>query len=106
MSADILSVKGAQKGDAYMAGKIRDTVWVAVLSVICGLIIRHVFGWYMAGKYREMLQWIGTGKGYLTVLYNIILMLVLGIALGLLMMKISDLLGYKTQEPKHFDKDA
>lgn len=85
-----------------MGRKARDTLWVAALSLICGLIVWHVVRWHMAGVYREMFCWVGTSKGYLTVLYNVLLMLALGGALGLLMVKITDLLGYKVQEIKHF----
>ena len=41
--------------------------------------------------YLEMFKWLHTGKGYITVLYNLGLMLVLGAVLGFLMEKITDL---------------
>ena len=47
----------------------------------------------------------GTGKGYITVLYNLGLMLVLGGSLGFLMEKITDLLGYEIGEIEHFDDE-
>jgi len=52
-----------------------------------------------------MFRWLGTGKGYLTVLYNIGLMLALGGNLGFLMEKITDLLGYEVQKIRHFDDE-
>jgi len=51
----------------------------------------------------KMFRWLGTGKGYITVLYNLGLMLVLGGTLGFLMEKITDLLGYEVHEIEHFD---
>jgi hypothetical protein len=88
-----------------MENRIRTVLWVAALSLICGLIVWHVVRWHMAGLYREMFRWVGTSKGCLTALYNVLLMLALGGVLGLLMVKITDLLGYEVQEIKHFDDD-
>jgi len=86
-----------------MGKKGRAARWVAAFSIICGLIIWHVVHWHSTGMYLEMFKWIGTGKGYITVLYNVGLMLVLGGALGSLMEKITDLFGYEVQEIKHFE---
>lgn len=80
--------------------------WVAALSVTCGLIAWHVIHWHATGKHAEMFRWIETDRGYITVAYNLGLMLFLGILLGLLMMKITDLLGYKVRETKHYDRES
>ena len=81
----------------------RATIWVALLSIICGLIIWHVTHWHSTGMYLEMFEWLQTGRSYITVLYNLGLMLVLGVLLGFLMDKITDLLGYMVSEIKHLD---
>lgn len=88
-----------------MGKKGKDTLWVAVLSGICILLIWHVIRWHVAGMYLQMFRWLGTSKGYLTVLYNLGLMLVLGGSLGFLMQKITDLLGYEVQKIRHFDDE-
>lgn len=88
-----------------MEKKGKDTLWVAGLSGICILLICHVVSWHTMGMYLEMFTWLGTSKGYLTVLYNLGLMLVLGGALGFLMEKITDLLGYEVREIRHFDDE-
>ena len=80
-------------------------IQVAVLSIICGLVIWHVVRWYSTGMYLEMYRWLRTGRGYITVLYNLGIMLILGTVLGFLMKKITDLLGYEVHKIKHFDKD-
>ena len=80
-------------------------IQVAVLSIICGLVIWHVVHWYSTGMYLEMFRWLETGRGYITVLYNLGIMLILGTVLGFLMKKITDLLGYEVHKIKHFDKD-
>jgi hypothetical protein len=49
-----------------------------------------------------MFEWLQTSKGYITVFYNLGLMLGLGAALGFLMKKITDLVGYEVHEIKHF----
>lgn len=86
-----------------MGKKNRAAIWVAALSIICGLIIWHAVHWHSTGMYMKMFRWLGTGKGYITVLYNLGLMLVLGGTLGFLMEKITDLLGYEVHEIEHFD---
>ena len=86
-----------------MGKKGKAAIWVPIFSIICGLIIWHVVHWHSIGMYLEMFKWIGTGKGYITVLYNVGLMLVLGGALGFLMEKVTDLLGYEIHEIKHFE---
>lgn len=73
-------------------------IQVAVLSIIYGLVIWHVVHWYSTGMYLEMFRWLETGRGYITVLYNLGIMLTLGAVLGLLMQRITDLLGYKVLE--------
>lgn len=74
-----------------MSQRKRAAIQVAALSIICGLIIWHVVYWQSTGMYLEMFKWLHTGKGYITVLYNLGLMLVLGAVLGFLMEKITDL---------------
>ena len=78
-----------------MGQKGRAAIWAVALSIICGLIIWHVVQWYSTGMYLEMFSWIGTDKAYMTVLYNLGLMLVLGTVLGFLTEKITDIIGYK-----------
>lgn len=82
----------------------KDTIWVAVLSSVCGLIIWHVVCWQSTGMYLRMFNWVGTDKTYIVVLYNLGLMLGLGAALGFLISKITDLIGYEVHEIKHFEK--
>jgi len=88
-----------------MSKKKKATIGVVILSIVCGLIIWHAVYWHSTGMYAKMFKWLQTGKGYLTVLYNLGLMLVLGTALGFLMQKITDLVGYEVREIKHFDDD-
>ena len=78
-----------------MSKRKKDAIWVTVLSVIGGLIIWHAVHWHSTGIYLEMLNWAGTDKAYITVAYNLGLMLVLGITLGFLMERITDLIGYQ-----------
>ena len=88
-----------------MGKRKKAAIQVAVLSIICGLVIWHVVHWHSTGMYLEMFRWLETGRGYITVLYNLGIMLTLGAVLGFLMGKITDLLGYEVHEIKHFDED-
>lgn len=76
-----------------MGKRKRAAIWVVVLALVCGLVIGHAVYWRSSGMYLAMFHWLRTGRGYLTVLYNLGLMLVLGALLGFLMQKIADLTG-------------
>lgn len=78
-----------------MAETKRAITWVAVLLIICGLLIWHVVQWHFTGMYLNMLSWTGTNKAYITVLYNLGLMVLIGAVLGLLMEKITEVMGYR-----------
>lgn len=89
-----------------MSKRKRAAIWVVALSIICGLIIWHVVQWHSTGMYLNMFNWIGTNKAYITVIYNLGLMVLLGVVLGLLLEKITDILGYEVTEIKHFDGET
>ena len=76
-----------------MGKKTRAATWVVALSIICGLIVWHAVYWHSTGMYLEMFDWIERGKGYVTVLYNLGLMLVVAAVLGFLIEKLTELLG-------------
>ncbi len=86
-----------------MSERKRAALWVSILSIIIALIVWHVIDWHSRGMYLEMFKWLLTGEGYITVLYNLGLMLALGAALGLLTEKIVDLTGYKAGDTRRFD---
>jgi len=88
-----------------MGKRNKDALWVAILSVVCGLIIWHVVYWQSTGMYREMFDWIGTDKTYVVVLYNLGLMSGFGFILGFLMRKITDLIGYGVRKVEHFKEE-
>ena len=69
-------------------------IWVLALSTICGLIIWHAVYWHSTGIYLEMFRWVDAGKGYITVLYNLGLMLATGATLAVLVEKITELVHY------------
>ena len=72
---------------------MKAALWAVFLSIACGLVIWHMVTWYNNGMYLEMFRWTETGKGYLTALYNLAVMLVLGVLLGVLMDRIGALAG-------------
>jgi len=88
-----------------MGKRNKDALWVAILSVVCGLIIWHVVYWQSTGMYLKMFDWIGTDKTYVVVLYNLGLMSGFGFILGFLMRKITDLIGYEVRQVKHFEEE-
>lgn len=86
-----------------MSRRKRATIWVVIFFFICGFIIWHVVHWHNMGFYLEMLNWARTGRAYAIVLYNLGLMVLFGVTLGLLMNEITTMLGY---ERKHSDDNA
>lgn len=86
-----------------MSKRKKDALWLVVLSIACGLVIWHTIYSYSNEFYLEMFQWLTTGRGYLTVLYNLGLMLALGLLLGFMMIKVTDLIGYRMDEAEHVD---
>jgi len=83
-----------------MSKKGKAAIWVLALSIVCGLIVWHVIYWHSTGMYLEMFKWLQTDRGYITMLYNLGLMLVLGSVLGFLMEKIADLAGHDVDAKK------
>ena len=76
-----------------MSSRIKAILWVVILSGIIGVVIGHMITWNNNGTHVEMFLWPGTGKGYLTVLYNLALMLVTGVMLGMLMNIVGSMIG-------------
>ena len=76
-----------------MSSRKKTAVWVLALFVASGLVIVHMITWHNNGMHLEMFQWPATGKGYLTALYNLVVMLVLGVLLGVLMYRVGSLVG-------------
>ena len=85
-----------------MGRKKKASIQLIVLVFISVLIVWHAISWHSTGMYLEMFHWSQTGRTYITVLYNLGLMLVSGATLGLLMEKITDIFGYEVREIKHF----
>ena len=88
-----------------MGKKRTAVISVTALSVVCGLIIWHAVHWHLSGMYLEMFGWLGSGRGVITVLYNLGLMLALGICLGLLMDRVAELIGSENSQTKNLDDE-
>jgi hypothetical protein len=95
----------AKRGGDKVGKKRTAVISVAALSIVCGLIVWHAVHWHLSGMYLEMLNWLGTGRGIVTVLYNLGLMLALGVSLGFLMDRVSGLINSKTSQTKNPDDE-
>ncbi len=76
-----------------MNSRTKAFLWVVILSGAIGAVIGHMIAWNSNGTHVEIFLWPETGKGYLTALYNLALMLVSGVLLGMLMDRVGSLLG-------------
>lgn len=83
-----------------MTKRKRAAMWVAVLSIILGAIILHVVQWHFTGMYLSMTGWIGTDRAYMIAVYNLGLMVLLGVVIGILIERITDLISYETRKVK------
>ncbi len=88
-----------------MRGKIKDILWLVVLIAICCALVWHVVDWHASGKYDQMFKDAKAGKSLIPTLYNLGLMVTLGLALGLLMERVTSIIGYNIQHRTHFDDD-
>ena len=75
-----------------MGKRALDAIWLAILSLACSLMIWHAVQWHSTGMYQEMIHWLQLDRGYITVLYNLGLMLAMGLVLGFLIQTITGLL--------------
>lgn len=82
-----------------MGAKKRAAIQASMIFLICMLVILHAIHWHSTGMYLEMFSWLKTGKGYLTVIYNLSLVLTLGAVLGFLMEKIAELITLTIETP-------
>jgi len=60
----------------------RSIAALAGLVAVFGLLLWHVISWHTNGTYLELYSWIGTGKQYLSILYNLGIILTLAITLS------------------------
>ena len=75
-----------------MSKRKRAVAWIVPLLIVCVAIIWHVVHWHSTGMYLNMTGWVGTDKSYITVLYNLGLMVLLGVVIGFLMERTTDLI--------------
>ena len=87
-----------------MSLKKRAGIWVVALSIICVLVVWHVVYWHSTGMYLEMFKWLQSGRGYIAALYNLGLMVMVGLLLGWLMEKIASLVNSGADGPSHSDE--
>ena len=91
---------------ATMSQKKRATLWgVLFLLVIFVMVVWHVVHWHSTGVYLQMFERAQAGRGYITALYNVGLMIVLGFTLGSLTDRIANLIKFYRQQTKHTDND-
>ena len=76
----------------------KQVIQTLILLVVIGLLIWHSFQWHSSRMYLEMFNWAGTDKVHITVLYNLALMVGLGVLLGFLMERITYLLSFKIKK--------
>jgi hypothetical protein len=77
-----------------------------VLSLILAVVIGHTIYWQIEDEHAALFEDVQEGKDLLPVLYNLGLMLVTGTLLGLLLIRLSEALGYEAREISHFEEES
>ena len=89
-----------------MRNKVSSLLWIIFLGSLIGITVWHTVSWHEGGTYDQMLKNLGASNGWITVLYNLCLMLWLGALLGVIMENLTDFFGFKMEKTKHFDDDV
>ncbi len=89
-----------------MRSRRRAAVEAVLLAVIVGLLIWHTAYWHASGEHRRMFEESEMGMQILTAVYNLGLVLATGASIGLLMLRVTELLGYRVDEIEHFGDEG
>lgn len=89
-----------------MSERKRIAIQIVALLTTCVFIIWSVVYFHSNGIHSQMRQWLEMDKGYITVIYNLALMVVTGTVLGILMERITRLLGWNVHKIEHFDSEG
>jgi hypothetical protein len=73
----------------------------AILAALSALLIWHTVDWHISGEHTRMYEDVAAGTSCVGVLYNLGLVLVIGLLLGLLMQRVTALLGYRVRGIEH-----
>ncbi|MDI6857560.1 MAG: hypothetical protein QME71_04500 [Dehalococcoidia bacterium] len=76
------------------------------LALALAAIIGHAVYWHIEGELAELFRDAQEGRDLFPVLYNVGLMLVTGSLLGLLLIRLTEALGYRVREIRHFEEDG
>jgi high-affinity Fe2+/Pb2+ permease len=76
------------------------------LALVLAVIIGHTVYWHIEGEHAALFKDAQEGEDLLPVIYNLGLMLVTGTLLGLLLMRLSEALGYQAREISHFEEES
>ena len=74
----------------------------AVLAVAVALVIAHTVYWRANGQQAHLYE----ERDVLSILYNLGLVLVTGALVGMLLMRVTEALGYHVTEIEHFADDS
>jgi hypothetical protein len=81
--------------------KRRAAIEAAVLAVFVSLVVAHTIYWRANGRQAHFYA----EAGALSVLYNLTLVLGTGALVGMLLMRVTEALGYHVTEIEHFGDD-
>ncbi|KPJ60381.1 MAG: hypothetical protein AMS15_06430 [Planctomycetes bacterium DG_23] len=88
-----------------MKDRKKALIWLIILGICLAFVIWHTVRWHKTGVHARISQDVKAGKIHLAIIYNLGLMATLGILIGFLMEKLTDLIGYEVTEMNHFEDE-
>ena len=85
-----------------MKRRRRAAIEALILAVVAGLIIALAIYLHASGQDARLFEHKEAGEQFLAVLYNLVLMLATGTVIGLLMLRLTEAMGYHVDEIDHF----
>ena len=85
-----------------MKRRRRAAIEALILAVVAGLIIALAVYMHAGGEDARLFEHKEEGEQVLAVLYNLGLMLATGTVIGLLMLRLTEAMGYRVDKIDHF----
>lgn len=89
-----------------MRSRRKALIQALLLAIALAVVIGHTVYCHVEGEHAALFEDVREGEDLLPVLYNLGLMLVTGTLLGLLLIRVTEALGYRAREIRHFDGEG
>jgi len=88
-----------------MRSRARDVFMATLTGTICGLLVWHAVSWHLNGTHARLYERIVQEGAIFPAFYNLGLIIVLSLSLGLMMQSILSATGYTVKRIRHFEDE-